>query len=163
MNSNLSQVLERAGKAVEDQLPICCQEMLEKAAETVETENRPIQAACYTQKLLKLSLNHDSMEAALEKSKKLVRLYQVPILPKVTNNGLQIFVYKYWFTNIGLQILVYKYWFTNNGSQILVHKYWFTKFWFTYIGLQILVYKFWFTNIGLYTNFGLQILVYKYL
>ena len=29
--------------------------MLEKAVETVETENRPIQAACYTHKLLKMS------------------------------------------------------------------------------------------------------------
>jgi hypothetical protein len=72
-----AQVLERAGKAVEEQLPKSCLEMLEKAAETVETENRPIQAACYTHKLLKMSLSQNSMEGALEKSKKLVHLYQV--------------------------------------------------------------------------------------
>jgi hypothetical protein len=36
-----------------------------------------------------------------------------PSLPKATNIGLQILVYKHRFTNIGLQILVYKYWFTN--------------------------------------------------
>ena len=51
--------------------------MFEKAAENVETENRPIQAACYTHKLLKMSLSKNSTEGALEKSRKLVRLYQV--------------------------------------------------------------------------------------
>ena len=72
-----AQVLERAGKAVEAQLPKSCLEMLEKAAETVETENRPIQAACYTNKLLKIALNQDDLTSSLEKSKKLVHLYQV--------------------------------------------------------------------------------------
>ena len=82
-----AQVLERAGKAVEAQLPKSCLEMLEKAAETVETENRPIQAACYTNKLLKIALNQNDMTSSLEKSKKLVHLYQVRIARDVCSIG----------------------------------------------------------------------------
>ncbi len=51
--------------------------MLEKAVETVETENRPIQAAAYVSKLLKASLKGDDEEDAIVKARKLVELYQV--------------------------------------------------------------------------------------
>ena len=51
--------------------------MLEKAAETVESENRPIQAASYTTKLLRMALDRNAKEEAAKKARKLVELYQV--------------------------------------------------------------------------------------
>ena len=51
--------------------------MLEKAAETVENENRPIQAAIYTNKLLKIALAKSDMREAVVRARKMVELYQV--------------------------------------------------------------------------------------
>ena len=47
-------MLEKVGRSLESKDPECTILMLEMAAETVETENRPFQAACYTSRLLKL-------------------------------------------------------------------------------------------------------------
>ena len=52
-------------------------QMLEKAAETVENENRPIQAAIYTNKLLKIALAKSDMREAVVRARKMVELYQV--------------------------------------------------------------------------------------
>ena len=52
-------------------------QMLEKAAETVENENRPIQAALYTNKLLKIALAKSDMREAVVRARKMVELYQV--------------------------------------------------------------------------------------
>ena len=52
-------------------------QMLEKAAETVENENRPIQAALYTNKLLKIALAKSDMREAVIRARKMVELYQV--------------------------------------------------------------------------------------
>ena len=52
-------------------------QMLEKAAETVENENRPIQAAIYTNKLLKIALAKNDMREAVVRARKMVELYQV--------------------------------------------------------------------------------------
>ena len=52
-------------------------QMLEKAAETVENENRPIQAAIYTNKLLKIALAKSDMKEAVVRARKMVELYQV--------------------------------------------------------------------------------------
>ena len=46
-------LLEKVGRSLEAKDPECTILMLEMAAETVETENRPFQAACYTTRLLK--------------------------------------------------------------------------------------------------------------
>ena len=46
-------LLEKVGRSLEAKDPECTILMLEMAAETVETENRPFQAACYTSRLLK--------------------------------------------------------------------------------------------------------------
>jgi hypothetical protein len=52
-------------------------QMLEKAAETVENENRPIQAAIYTNKLLKIALSKKDLTGAAARARKMVELYQV--------------------------------------------------------------------------------------
>jgi tetratricopeptide (TPR) repeat protein len=72
-------LLERVAKSLEDQQPIICSLMLEKAAETVETENRPILAAYYVNKLLLMSLARSDLSDATLKSRKLVALYQVSL------------------------------------------------------------------------------------
>ena len=46
-------LLEKVGRALEHSHPKYTVLMLEMAAETVETENRPFQAACYTSRLLR--------------------------------------------------------------------------------------------------------------
>ena len=51
--------------------------MLERAAEIVETENRPIQAAYFVSKKLQLWIQKGEFREAAEKAKKLIRLYQV--------------------------------------------------------------------------------------
>ena len=50
---------------------------LEKAAETVETESRPFQAACYTSRLLAMALAKNDLKLAVTRARKLVFLYQV--------------------------------------------------------------------------------------
>ena len=72
-----AQLLERASKALGEDLPDNSVLMLEKAAETVETENRPIQAASYVSKLLRIALEKGDKTEAIDKSRKLVELYQV--------------------------------------------------------------------------------------
>ena len=66
----------RASKEFRKDLDISIK-MLEKAAETVENENRPIQAAIYTNKLLKIALARSDMKAAVVRARKMVELYQV--------------------------------------------------------------------------------------
>ena len=56
---------------------IVCHLMLERAAEIVETENRPIQAAYFVSKKLQLWIQKGEFREAAEKAKKLIRLYQV--------------------------------------------------------------------------------------
>jgi hypothetical protein len=56
---------------------IVCHLMLERAAEIVETENRPIQAAYFVSKELQLWIQKGEFREAAEKAKKLIRLYQV--------------------------------------------------------------------------------------
>lgn len=73
-----AQLLDRASKALEQKQPSNAILMLEKAAETVETENRPIQAAAYVSKMLKMILQENKdKEDALLKARKLVELFQV--------------------------------------------------------------------------------------
>ena len=73
-----AQLLDRASRALEGKQPTNAVLMLEKAAETVETENRPIQAAIYVNKMLRMVLEDgkDKNDAVL-KARKLVELYQV--------------------------------------------------------------------------------------
>eukprot|EP00095_Tigriopus_kingsejongensis_P008812 maker-scaffold646_size120253-snap-gene-0.20 protein:Tk08812 transcript:maker-scaffold646_size120253-snap-gene-0.20-mRNA-1 annotation:"gamma-soluble nsf attachment isoform x1" len=71
-----AQLLERASKSIEVKQPYNSELMLEKAAETVETENRPIQAASYITKLLKIALRKKDKKDAMKKARKLVELYQ---------------------------------------------------------------------------------------
>ena len=71
-----AQLLERASKAISERQPENSVLMLEKAAETVETENRPIQAASYVNKLLRIALESGDRDEAIEKARKLVELYQ---------------------------------------------------------------------------------------
>ena len=68
--------------------------MLEKAAETVETENRPAQAACYVAKLLKNSLEKRDEEESIRKARKLVELYQVSLIFQITNKKHNIIIPK---------------------------------------------------------------------
>ena len=73
-----AQLLERASRALEEKQPDSAVLMLEKATETVETENRPIQAAYYVSRLLRLALeSDDTREEAISRARKLVELYQV--------------------------------------------------------------------------------------
>lgn len=72
-----AQLLERASKAIGQRQPENSIMMLEEAAETVETENRPIQAASYVNKLLRMALENSDIPEAIEKARKLVELYQV--------------------------------------------------------------------------------------
>jgi hypothetical protein len=51
--------------------------LLEKAAETVETENRPLHAAFYVKKLLLTALENKDFQYAISKAKQLIQLYQV--------------------------------------------------------------------------------------
>lgn len=51
--------------------------LLEKAAETVETENRPLHAAFYVKKLLLTALEKKEFQYAISKAKQLIQLYQV--------------------------------------------------------------------------------------
>ena len=70
-------LLEKVAKVLEDKQPQICHMMLERAAEIVETENRPIQAAYFVCKMLQLWIQKGELREAAEKSKKLIRLYQV--------------------------------------------------------------------------------------
>jgi len=53
--------------------------LLEKAAETVETENRPLQAAFYGKKLLLIALETQDFPYAISKTRQLIQLYQVDL------------------------------------------------------------------------------------
>lgn len=73
-------LLERVAKTLEDRdVPADCERLLEKAAIIVETENRPIQAAYYTNKVLQMKLQNDDLSEAVVKARKMVSLYQVLI------------------------------------------------------------------------------------
>jgi len=69
-------LLEKVGRSLESVDPECTILMLEMAAETVETENRPFQAACYTSRLLRIALENRNLPKAVERARKLVSLYQ---------------------------------------------------------------------------------------
>lgn len=51
-------------------------ELLEKASSNVESENRPVQAASYTNLLLEKALKDQNLEAAIMRAEKLIELYQ---------------------------------------------------------------------------------------
>ena len=70
-------VLERVSKALEAKDMEGTILLLEKAAETVETENRPFQASCYTSRLLAMALELNDLRTAVKRVRKLVSLYQV--------------------------------------------------------------------------------------
>ncbi len=84
-----AQLLSRISKDLVKEKPEMSVQMLEKAAETVENENRPIQAAIYTNKLLKIALykninendtDKKNMEVAAARARKMVELYQVRMI-----------------------------------------------------------------------------------
>lgn len=69
-------LLEKAGKIFENLDTDKTMLMLDAAAETVETENRPVQAAIYVNKLLRLLLKQRKLSDATLRARKLVELYQ---------------------------------------------------------------------------------------
>ena len=70
-------LLEKVAKVFEEQEPETCQKMLKEAAEIVETENRPIQAAYFISKKIQLWIQKGELSDAADSAKKLIRLYQV--------------------------------------------------------------------------------------
>ena len=70
-------LLEKVAKVFEEQEPEICHKMLKSAAEIVETENRPIQAAYFISKKLQLWIQKGEFCEAADSAKKLIRLYQV--------------------------------------------------------------------------------------
>ena len=54
-----------------------CLVLLEKAAKIVEIENRPIQSAYFITKILKIKLQINQIDEAIQKAMDLIRLYQV--------------------------------------------------------------------------------------
>ena len=73
-------MFEIFSQAVEAEDVSCTIFLLENAAETVETESRPFQAACYTSKLLAMALASNDLKSAIKRTNKLVSLYQVTVL-----------------------------------------------------------------------------------
>ena len=69
-------LLERVSKVLEESEPETAEKLLEKAAEIVELENRPIQAAFFVSKVMHFRIDADDYTAAILKAKKLIQLYQ---------------------------------------------------------------------------------------